>query len=73
MVRRMSDFGFNNEERQTQNTKEADVKNFSAGMRVICRDAEWLVTRVETINSSRDKALYCAGADDFTGKPGRSS
>ncbi|MCP4686745.1 MAG: DEAD/DEAH box helicase, partial [Desulfobacterales bacterium] len=35
-------------------------------MRVICRDAEWLVTRVETINSSRDKALYCVGADDFT-------
>ncbi|NEX19867.1 DEAD/DEAH box helicase [Thiorhodococcus mannitoliphagus] len=34
-------------------------------MRVLCRDAEWLVTRVEAA-SRRDQVLYCVGADDLT-------
>lgn len=38
---------------------------FSPGMRILCRDAEWLVTRVEAA-SRRDQILYCVGADDLT-------
>ena len=36
------------------------------GMRIECRDAEWLVTRVEAANSQNDQIIYCIGADDLT-------
>ena len=39
---------------------------FSPGMRVLCRDAEWLVTRVESANSRQDQVIHCIGADDLT-------
>jgi len=36
------------------------------GMRVLCRDAEWLVTRVDIANySTYSQAVYCVGADDL--------
>ncbi|MCP4655558.1 MAG: DEAD/DEAH box helicase, partial [bacterium] len=34
------------------------------GMRVLCRDAEWLVTRVESAGGGHS-ALHCVGADDL--------
>ena len=39
---------------------------FTPGMRIDCRDAEWLVTRVEPANSQNDQIVYCVGADDLT-------
>lgn len=39
---------------------------FSPGMRVLCRDAEWLVTRVESASSRQDQVVHCVGADDLT-------
>ncbi|WP_299018078.1 DEAD/DEAH box helicase [uncultured Photobacterium sp.] len=39
---------------------------FTPGMRIDCRDAEWLVTRVEPANSQNDQIVYCIGADDLT-------
>ena len=39
---------------------------FSPGMRVLCRDAEWLVTRVDSSSSQRDQVIHCIGADDLT-------
>lgn len=39
---------------------------FSPGMRVLCRDAEWLVTRVDSSNSKRDQVVPCIGVDDLT-------
>jgi ERCC4-related helicase len=40
---------------------------FTPGMRVLCRDAEWLVTRVESANhNSSEQVVYCIGADDMT-------
>jgi len=41
------------------------------GMRVLCRDAEWLVTRVEPSNRSNSEfAVHCTGADDLVrGQP----
>ncbi|MDM8550081.1 hypothetical protein QUF72_08395 [Desulfobacterales bacterium HSG2] len=41
------------------------MKNFTAGMRVLCRDAEWLITHLKSVNSIDDMAVYCIGADDF--------
>jgi ERCC4-related helicase len=40
-------------------------------MRVLCRDAEWLVTRVEPSNRSNSEfAVHCTGADDLVrGQP----
>jgi len=36
------------------------------GMRVLCRDAEWLVTRVDpSDHSHQNYAVYCIGADDL--------
>lgn len=35
-------------------------------MRVLCRDAEWLVTRVESASSRQDQVVHCVGADDLT-------
>jgi len=34
-------------------------------MRVLCRDAEWLVTRVESASSRQDQVVHCIGADDL--------
>ncbi len=39
---------------------------FTPGMRIECRDAEWLVTRVEPANNQNDQIVYCVGADDLT-------
>jgi hypothetical protein len=39
---------------------------FSPGMRVLCRDAEWLVTRVESVSSRQDQVVHGVGADDLT-------
>lgn len=39
---------------------------FTPGMRVECRNAEWLVTRVEAASSKGDQIVFCVGADDFT-------
>jgi ERCC4-related helicase len=39
---------------------------FAAGMRVLCRDAEWLVTKVEFSNHANTAhAVHCIGADDL--------
>lgn len=36
------------------------------GIRVLCRDAEWLVTKVEfSDNAYRHHAVHCVGADDL--------
>lgn len=35
-------------------------------MRILCRDAEWLITRVRPVSSRNDRVLYCVGADDLT-------
>ena len=35
-------------------------------MRIECRNAEWLVHRVEAANSAQDQVIYCVGADDLT-------
>ena len=43
-----------------------DVTIFTPGMRIECRDAEWLVTRVEAANSQNDQIVFCVGADDLT-------
>jgi len=45
----------------------------AAGMRVLCRDAEWLVTGVETIDpasletgkETNSQAIHCTGVDDL--------
>ena len=38
---------------------------YTPGMRIECRDAEWLVTRVDIANS-QEQILHCVGADDLT-------
>ena len=36
------------------------------GMRVLCRDAEWLVTKVDfSDHAHKHHAVYCVGADDL--------
>ncbi|MGD0104302.1 MAG: SNF2-related protein, partial [Rhodopila sp.] len=36
------------------------------GMRVLCRDAEWLVTKVESLNTSTgSQVAYCLGVDEM--------
>lgn len=35
------------------------------GVRVLCRDAEWLVTRVEAFDYANEFALHCVGVDDL--------
>ena len=36
------------------------------GMRVLCRDAEWLVTRVDPSDNTHSHfAVHCIGADDL--------
>ena len=39
---------------------------FTPGMRIDCRNAEWLVTRVEIASSKQDLVVYCTGADELT-------
>jgi ERCC4-related helicase len=42
------------------------VSVFTPGMRVLCRDAEWLVTRVESASQTQqEQTVYCLGADDL--------
>jgi len=38
----------------------------SPGMRILCRDAEWLVTRVDSASSRQAQVVHCVGADDLT-------
>lgn len=38
---------------------------FTPGMRVVCRDAEWLVTRVDAAGSYQHQIVFCTGVDDF--------
>jgi ERCC4-related helicase len=38
---------------------------FTPGMRIECRSAEWLVTRVDSANSRKDQVVYCVGVDDL--------
>ncbi|MDB2686880.1 DEAD/DEAH box helicase [Mariniblastus sp.] len=48
---------------ETQYTEDSQ---FTPGMRVLCRDAEWLVTRVEYSDYTfRHHAVHCIGADDL--------
>ena len=35
------------------------------GMRIMCRDAEWLVNRVESFEYANEHALHCVGVDDL--------
>ena len=43
-----------------------DRAPFAPGMRVLCRDAEWLVTRVEYSDFAHNNhAVHCIGADDL--------
>jgi hypothetical protein len=36
------------------------------GMRVLCRDAEWLVTKAESLNiASGSQIAYCLGVDEL--------
>jgi ERCC4-related helicase len=39
---------------------------FTPGMRVLCRDAECLVTRVESAGDQHHQIVYCIGADELT-------
>ena len=40
---------------------------FTPGMRIECRNSEWLVHRVESANSTQtDQIIYCVGTDDLT-------
>ncbi len=40
-------------------------RSLAAGMRVRCRDAEWLVTRVEAVSQTGHFAVHCVGVDDL--------
>ena len=40
---------------------------FTLGIRVLCRDAEWLVTRAESASHNSDQHVaYCVVSDDLT-------
>ncbi|MBO9492942.1 hypothetical protein J7438_02395 [Thalassotalea sp. G20_0] len=39
---------------------------YTPGMRIICRDAEWLVTRVRPANRLQDQVIDCERVDDLT-------
>jgi len=49
------------------NVKKSSVKTpLSPGLRVLCRDAEWLITRVEiTQHHPSEYAVHCVGVDDL--------
>jgi len=38
---------------------------FTPGMRVACRDAEWLITRVDAAGSNQHQIVFCSGVDDL--------
>jgi len=38
---------------------------FTPGMRVECRDAEWLVSRVDAAGSNQHQIVFCTGVDDL--------
>jgi len=38
---------------------------FTPGMRVECRDAEWLITRVDAAGSNQHQIVFCSGVDDL--------
>ncbi|WP_155984571.1 DEAD/DEAH box helicase [Thioalkalivibrio sp. ALE14] len=38
---------------------------FTPGMRVVCRDAEWLVSRVDAAGSYQHQIVFCTGVDDL--------
>ena len=38
---------------------------FTPGMRVECRNAEWMVTRVDAAGSSQHQIVFCSGVDDL--------
>jgi hypothetical protein len=43
-----------------------NVLTFAPGMRVLCRDAEWLVQRVEASNNAGTQhAVHVVGVDDL--------
>jgi ERCC4-related helicase len=35
------------------------------GIRILCRDAEWLVTRVDAFDYANEFAIHCVGVDDL--------
>lgn len=37
----------------------------ASGMRVLCRDAEWLITKVDANNTRGDRLIHCIGTDDL--------
>ncbi|WP_404375510.1 DEAD/DEAH box helicase [Vreelandella aquamarina] len=41
------------------------VAVFTPGMRVECRNAEWLVTRVDAAGSNQHQIVFCSGVDDL--------
>ena len=44
----------------------AVAANFAPGLRILCRDSEWLITRVEPSNDEgTEHALTCVGVDDL--------
>ena len=38
---------------------------FTPGMRVECRSAEWLVTRVDAAGNNQHQIVFCSGVDDL--------
>ncbi|WP_335987536.1 DEAD/DEAH box helicase [Spongiibacter tropicus] len=45
------------------------MTTYTPGMRIECRNAEWLVHRVESASrraNKQDQIIYCVGADDLT-------
>src|SRR5689334_21237893 len=44
----------------------ADAPALTPGMRILCRDAEWLVTRIDPSDyANQNFAVHCVGADDL--------
>ncbi len=42
------------------------VETLAPGMRVLCRDAEWLITRIEAADQNRQHyCVHCVGTDDL--------
>jgi ERCC4-related helicase len=51
---------------KTRFNRVFNMTTFTPGMRIECRNAEWLINRVEVANSSSDQIIYCVGTDDLT-------
>jgi hypothetical protein len=44
----------------------ASLEQLTPGARVLCRDAEWLVTRKEPVSADNSRfAIHCLGVDDL--------